>query len=270
METTETIRRLERPRDDRWLGGVCAGLGSYFDLSPALYRIAFAALAFAGGTGIVLYIAAWLVIPEEGTADSIAAAELKRHGEHPNRILGLAILAAILIATLSSIHVWPSPGNFWLVAALLVVALAWWRGRIVLGIAAGLVVLVVAGLLLAVRVPVWNGVGERHVQPAVVSDVHSKYTLGIGRLTFDLANVHLPKGQTFMRADVGIGEIHVNVPRDASVRVEGRVQAGNVVLFGEREDGTRVHSHAFDRTGSGRVLVLDLRTGLGSITVARP
>ena len=77
METTETIRetrRLTRPRDGRWLGGVAAGLGAYFDLSPAIYRIAFVALSLAGGTGILLYIAAWLVIPEEGQADSIAAA----------------------------------------------------------------------------------------------------------------------------------------------------------------------------------------------------
>src|SRR4051812_50007185 len=66
METTDTIRRLERPKDGRWLGGVCAGLGEYFDLSPALFRVAFAALAVAGGTGIVLYISAWLVLPPAG------------------------------------------------------------------------------------------------------------------------------------------------------------------------------------------------------------
>ena len=69
METTEIIReprRLSRPREGRWLGGVSSGLGAYFDLSPAIYRIAFVALALAGGTGILLYVAAWLVIPGEG------------------------------------------------------------------------------------------------------------------------------------------------------------------------------------------------------------
>src|SRR3954464_14643539 len=171
METTETIRRLERPKDGRWLGGVFAGLGEDFDLSPTLYRIAFAALAFAGGTGIVLYIAAWLVIPEAGTPDSIAAAELKKHRDHPNRVLGFALLAAIFIAILSSIHVWPSPGNFWLVAALLVAALAWWRGRIVLGIVLALLLVSVAGLLLAIRVPVFSGVGDRTEHPALVGEV---------------------------------------------------------------------------------------------------
>ena len=79
-ETTETIkdpaaepRRLTRSREGRWLGGVSAGLGAYFDLNPMVYRIAFAALALAGGTGILLYVAAWLVIPDDGEEDSIAA-----------------------------------------------------------------------------------------------------------------------------------------------------------------------------------------------------
>src|SRR5438067_8132135 len=185
METTETIRRLERPKDGRWLGGVCAGLGEYFDLTPALYRIAFAALAFAGGTGVVLYIAAWLVIPEAGAEDSLAAAELKKHRDHPNRVLGFALLGAIFVAVLSSIHVWPSPGNFWVVAALLVAALAWWRGRIVIGIVLGVLVVGIAGLLLAIRVPVTSGIGDRTEHPALVQDVHSKYKLGIGDLKLD-------------------------------------------------------------------------------------
>ena len=44
-------RRLVRVDEGRWLGGVCAGLGRYFDINPLVYRIAFAALALAGGTG---------------------------------------------------------------------------------------------------------------------------------------------------------------------------------------------------------------------------
>jgi predicted membrane protein len=108
------------------------------------------------------------------------------------------------------------------------------------------------------------------VQPAAAVDVHSKYTLGVGRLNFDLSNVEFPKGQTFLRADVGIGELHVIVPNDASVDVDGHAQVGNVVLFDQNESGSHVHSHIVDRTGSGRVLVLDLHAGVGKITVERP
>jgi phage shock protein PspC (stress-responsive transcriptional regulator) len=128
MENTETIRetrRLTRPRDGRMLGGVAAGLGAYFDLSPAIYRIAFVALALAGGTGILLYLAAWAVIPEEGEQDSLAAAALKRQADRPQRTLGLALLAFVAILVLSTVHFWP--GNVWLAAALGLAAFVWWR-----------------------------------------------------------------------------------------------------------------------------------------------
>jgi len=264
METIAEHKTLVRPRDDRWLGGVCVGLGRYFELNPAIYRIAFVALAFAGGTGILLYAAAWLVIPEEGTTDSIAAAELRKHRDHPRRLLGLAVLAAIGLAILSSVHLWPSPGNFWVLAALVIAGLAWWRGRVLIGLVAGLAVVLVAGLLLAVRVPVFSGVGDR-----TYTDVHSKYTLGVGRLEVDLGAAQLPKGQTFVKATVGIGDLRVTVPADASVELDAHVQAGHVAALGRTDDGTRVVSHVVDRTGSGRVLVLDLHTGLGRIEVDR-
>ena len=130
METTETIRearRLTRPRDGRWLGGVAAGLGAYFDLNPAIYRIAFVALSLAGGTGILLYIAAWLVIPEEGEQDSIAAVALKRERDRPGRAVGLALLAFVGILVLGEASFWPDPGNVWLAAALAGAALVWWQ-----------------------------------------------------------------------------------------------------------------------------------------------
>jgi phage shock protein PspC (stress-responsive transcriptional regulator) len=130
MDTIEPIRetrRLTRPKDGRWLGGVAAGLGAYFDLNPAIYRLAFAALALAGGTGILLYLAAWAVIPEEGEEDSLVAAALKRQSGHPSRAIGIAVLAFAAAIALSSARIWPSPGNLWLAAALGLAALVWWQ-----------------------------------------------------------------------------------------------------------------------------------------------
>ena len=130
METTETIRearRLTRPRDGRWLGGVAAGLGAYFDLNPAIYRIAFVALSLAGGTGILLYIAAWLVIPEEGEQDSIAAVALKRERHRPAARSGSPCSRSSASSRSASASFWPSPGNVWLAAALAGAALVWWQ-----------------------------------------------------------------------------------------------------------------------------------------------
>jgi phage shock protein PspC (stress-responsive transcriptional regulator) len=264
MDTITEHRALVRPLENRWLGGVCAGLGRYFDLNPAVYRIAFAVLAFAGGTGILLYAAAWLVIPEEGAADSIAAAELRKHRDHPRRLVGLALLGTVGLAILSSIHVWPSPGNFWVLAALVIAGFAWWRGRLALGLVAGVLVVVVAGLLLAVRIPISSGIGDR-----TYTDVHSRYSLGVGKLNVDLGDASLPQGETFVKATLGIGHLRVTVPRDASVELDARVQGGTVVALGRKDDGTHVRSRIVDRTGSGRVLVLDLRTGFGKIEVDR-
>jgi phage shock protein PspC (stress-responsive transcriptional regulator) len=131
-ETAETIptpaaepRRLTRARDGRWLGGVCAGLGRYFDLNPMIYRIGFAALSLAGGTGILLYVAAWLVMPDEGVEDSIAAETIKHHRDRPWLLVGVGLLAFAGLVALSSVHVWPSPGNLWVGAALIGGAIVW-------------------------------------------------------------------------------------------------------------------------------------------------
>ena len=105
--------------------------------------------------------------------------------------------------------------------------------------------------------------------PVDVANVHSKYELGIGDLKLNLANVALPKGQTFVKATVGIGNLEVIVPANASVDVRGRTSAGHLQLLGQNDDGTHVSSHVVERTGSGRVLVLDVRTGLGRVLVQR-
>jgi len=44
---------------------VCAGLGAYFGVDPTLVRLAFVVLTVFGGAGVLLYLCAWLLIPEE-------------------------------------------------------------------------------------------------------------------------------------------------------------------------------------------------------------
>jgi phage shock protein PspC (stress-responsive transcriptional regulator) len=120
-------RRLTRARDGRWFGGVCAGLGRYFDISPTIYRLAFAALALAGGTGILLYLAAWLVIPDEGHETSMAEQALRDHRDRPGLAVGIGVLGLVLIVALSNASFWPHPGNLWLVALLVGGGLVWWE-----------------------------------------------------------------------------------------------------------------------------------------------
>lgn len=134
-ETTNThtapdqapARRLTRVDDGRWLGGVAAGLGRYFDVNPLVYRIAFAALAFAGGTGILLYVAAWLVIPSERREESIAVEALREHRDRPWVLLGAGLLLIGAVLALSEANFWPGSGNVWLAAILGGAALVWWH-----------------------------------------------------------------------------------------------------------------------------------------------
>ena len=57
------MKRLYRSRSDRVLGGVCAGLGDYFGADPVLVRLVFIMLCFLGGTGLVIYLAALVIVP---------------------------------------------------------------------------------------------------------------------------------------------------------------------------------------------------------------
>ena len=120
-------RRLVRADDGRWLGGVCAGLGRYFDINPLVYRIAFAALALAGGTGLLLYVAAWLVIPGERSEESVAVEALRRHRDRPWLLLGVGLLTFGALLALSEARFWPSSGNLWFAATLGGAALIWWH-----------------------------------------------------------------------------------------------------------------------------------------------
>ena len=103
--TTFAQRRLCKSRTDRMIDGVCGGIAGYFGLDPTLVRIAWVLLTLFGGSGVVLYIAAMIIMPKE---------EL-----HPAAVAGGAPFAAP-----------PAPANgmnnsrFWGVL-LLVLGVAW-------------------------------------------------------------------------------------------------------------------------------------------------
>ena len=64
-------KRLLRIRQGRIVAGVCAGLGAYFRVDVNLIRLAFGVLTVFYGLGILLYLIAWLILPEEGEDGSI-------------------------------------------------------------------------------------------------------------------------------------------------------------------------------------------------------
>jgi phage shock protein PspC (stress-responsive transcriptional regulator) len=83
-------RRLYRSRSDRVIWGVCGGLARYFNIDPVIVRVAAVALVFAGGAGLFLYIAALLLVPNEGEGGG--------PGEAPSRGLVIAGVIVLVVA----------------------------------------------------------------------------------------------------------------------------------------------------------------------------
>jgi phage shock protein C len=106
---------LRRSRDDRVVAGVAGGLARYFGIDPVLLRIAFVVLVFAGGSGILLYLIGWLVIPEERPGEAVGAAVARERSEWAQgpELVGLALIALGVFFLLRLVlpfdwrYVWP-------------------------------------------------------------------------------------------------------------------------------------------------------------------
>ena len=142
-------RRLYRASSGRIIGGVCAGLGRYFNADPIIFRIGAVVLSFVGGAGLLAYLAALLLIPAEDSPEAEAGTTAGR-----NRWLVLGGVIVVLLAT------WP----FFLGGGLAVAALL-----------VPLAILVAAGVLVW-----WFVSGEGPAGDA--GDVAKRAALGIGIL----------------------------------------------------------------------------------------
>ena len=94
-ESSERVqKRLMRSTDDKVIGGVCAGIGAYFDLDANLTRIIFILLTFFGGMGILLYLLLWIFVPgANSTSDKLkmrglpsTAANLQRYRYNADKV----------------------------------------------------------------------------------------------------------------------------------------------------------------------------------------
>ncbi|MFI6783535.1 PspC domain-containing protein [Micromonospora sp. NPDC050276] len=91
---------LVRPREGRYLAGVCAAIGRATNTDPVLWRVLLAVLGFFGGIGILVYVAAWLIIPNEGDTASPIESMLGRgrSSMSPVTVIVLGILVAASFA----------------------------------------------------------------------------------------------------------------------------------------------------------------------------
>ncbi|GGK98417.1 hypothetical protein GCM10012284_35790 [Mangrovihabitans endophyticus] len=59
------VNHLSRPRNDRWIAGVCSGLGRRFGLAPNIVRLLFVLSCLLPGPQVVIYLVLWLIMPNE-------------------------------------------------------------------------------------------------------------------------------------------------------------------------------------------------------------
>jgi phage shock protein PspC (stress-responsive transcriptional regulator) len=277
-------RRLERSRSDRKVAGVAGGLARYFDLDPVIYRVAFIVLTLLGGSGLLLYVAAVFVIPDEGKEDSIAGGIIRDRRDRPWAVIGLGLLALAGLAFLSSVDFWPNDDGAWICFAVLGAIILWVqrRGdagkrswlRITLGVLTALVVAAVAAATVAAFSVghVTDGVGERVYHVTSTDTLAPRYKLGIGRLDLDLTNVDLPAGTTRLALKLGVGELHVAAPAGTIVRYHADVHGGNIAVSDVEHDGWRIARDGIlgDGAASGApVLEIDADIGFGEFRLDR-
>jgi phage shock protein PspC (stress-responsive transcriptional regulator) len=268
-------RRLERSRSDRKVAGVAGGLARYFDLDPVIYRVAFIVLTLLGGSGLLLYVAAVFVIPDEGKEESIAGAIVHNRRERPWAVIGLGLLALAGLAFLSTADLWPNGDGTWIGLAILGAIILWVQRRdagkrswvkITFGVLTALIVAVAAAATVAAFSVghVTKGVGERVYHVSATDTLARRYELGVGRLDLDLTKAQLPAGTTRLSVDLGVGELHVAAPAGVVVRYHADVDAGNIAVSDSQRDGWNVAENGvLDEGVSSGAPVLDIRAKVG-------
>lgn len=108
-------QQLRRSVDDRKVAGVAGGLGRHLNIDPTVLRVAFVALALFGGAGLVLYGAAWVLVPEQGRSEGL----LRTNPATRNVLLiGAALLSGLVLVARS----WGGFGFPWPLAVIALVA----------------------------------------------------------------------------------------------------------------------------------------------------
>ena len=147
---------LRRSADDRVVAGVCGGIGRHVGVDPTVVRLSLVVLAVANGLGVVLYLAAWALMPAE--APPPAPPPVGARGRSTDRAVGLGLLTLGTLLLFARVGLLLPAGVVWAVALSAAgLALAWartdeanrTRGLIVRIAGGGILLVVGLGLLFA-------------------------------------------------------------------------------------------------------------------------
>ncbi len=282
--TEQPLGLLFRSRSDRWLGGVCGGLARGRGIHPAWIRAAFVVGGLIAGVGMLVYLACWLIIPQEGEAPGEGSSGwLVPLAKACATCLGLATLAALAATATLFGFGWVAVALA--AATLLAVLVSWprfgpaWALLPIAGIALPAVAVAASGVQLSTN-PGPVTIAPRALAPGGVAT----FRAGLGTLLVDLRRTDLPATGTLnVRVQGGVRRTIVALPHDRCVHVTlrysvqpfwsevasllaGRSPAPGVAVFGDYLPG-RSGSRRLASPAPGPVLKLHLTSAGGSLYV---
>jgi len=123
-QNLRTLSDVRRSSDDRIVAGVCAGVARHLNIDPILVRIAVVALTFIGLSGLILYLAAWFLLPEDDADQSVAADWFNLSKNEPQvRAIGLFVAAVLAVVAVVGDGGW---GLWWIGWWVLPAAFLFW------------------------------------------------------------------------------------------------------------------------------------------------
>ncbi len=277
------VRRLQRSRRERVLGGVGGGVAEYFDIDPVLARVGFVALAIvSGGIAIPAYILAWILMPEAPAGPDDATTPSPRAESRGPLSAGLLFgLLLILLGVVwllreldvADVNVGAALAVVLIaVGALLVVTLGAVArgGLLVLGVV--LTAILATGASLDTTFDADTAFGDRTEQPATLAELDASYSHAFGSLTLDLTRITFPTGTTRVEASAAFGSLTVIVPRGVGVRVDAHVSFGSVDALDDEVSAGPVRANRVTRSAdydrAERKLDLKIDAAFGSVEVS--
>jgi phage shock protein PspC (stress-responsive transcriptional regulator) len=261
-------KRLTRSSSDRVIAGVAGGFGRYLGIDPVVIRLILIVLIFIGGAGLIVYGAAWLIVPTDDHEGSgfDASGVARRTG------IALGVLVLTLVAAFGGFWGFAAGGGT--AVAIVVIAIA---AVLILGAFSGgmrwlilpaIALALSAGAAAAADLDVRGGVGERIYRPASAADLRSDYKLGVGHLLLDLRNTKFGPGDHRVHLKLGVGQAEVLVPQNVCVSSSAHISAGETMVF-ERTTGGADHDWQDIRPARAgtQQLTVDADIGFGQLRI---
>jgi len=238
--------QLRRSRSDKVIGGVAGGLAEYTGVDALLWRVGAIALTLAGGSGVIIYVLLWLLMPAASAGQPGEPAVDRVRSGPRSAVPGVTVAALLIVVGLGVLldqltDIDPGARGFLGTALLvvgvgLVVGALTGVGRAAKGGLIGLGIVLAVALVIASTLRLPDGEwGDRTYRPTTAAAVEGVYEHAAGDLVIDLSDVDVSDldRPITTRIDHGLGDLDVLVPSSADVRVTVDLGVGETELFGE-------------------------------------